>query len=65
MIVSDHGMTEGGNHGGSSFEETDSLAVFVGAEKFGAALDIENKAYQVIWSLVSFLVRMLLLMTSV
>lgn len=30
MIVSDHGMTESGNHGGSSFEETDSLAVFVG-----------------------------------
>ncbi|KAI6699504.1 hypothetical protein NL676_013828 [Syzygium grande] len=30
VIVSDHGMTESGNHGGSSFEETDSLAVFVG-----------------------------------
>ncbi|KAK3411788.1 hypothetical protein EUGRSUZ_I00548 [Eucalyptus grandis] len=29
VIVSDHGMTESGNHGGSSFEETDSLAVFV------------------------------------
>uniref|UniRef100_A0A0D9VLU7 GPI ethanolamine phosphate transferase 2 C-terminal domain-containing protein n=1 Tax=Leersia perrieri TaxID=77586 RepID=A0A0D9VLU7_9ORYZ len=27
---SDHGMTEGGNHGGSSYEETDSLALFIG-----------------------------------
>ncbi|KAL5753336.1 hypothetical protein ACOSP7_023511 [Xanthoceras sorbifolium] len=30
MVVSDHGMTENGNHGGSSFEETDSLALFIG-----------------------------------
>ncbi|MCL7042223.1 hypothetical protein MKW94_028598 [Papaver nudicaule] len=30
MVVSDHGMTENGNHGGSSYEETDSLALFVG-----------------------------------
>ncbi|KAK2656569.1 hypothetical protein Ddye_009621 [Dipteronia dyeriana] len=30
MVVSDHGMTEHGNHGGSSFEETDSLALFIG-----------------------------------
>ncbi|XP_050205813.1 GPI ethanolamine phosphate transferase 2 [Mercurialis annua] len=30
VVVSDHGMTENGNHGGSSFEETDSLALFVG-----------------------------------
>ncbi|XP_022739240.1 GPI ethanolamine phosphate transferase 2 isoform X2 [Durio zibethinus] len=30
MIVSDHGMTENGNHGGSSYEETDSLALFIG-----------------------------------
>jgi ethanolaminephosphotransferase len=30
VIVSDHGMTENGNHGGSSYEETDSLALFVG-----------------------------------
>lgn len=29
MVVSDHGMTDGGNHGGSSFEETDALAIFV------------------------------------
>lgn len=29
-MVSDHGMTEGGNHGGSSYEETDSLALFIG-----------------------------------
>ncbi|PIN16984.1 Glycosylphosphatidylinositol anchor synthesis protein [Handroanthus impetiginosus] len=46
MIVSDHGMTEGGNHGGSSYEETDSLALFVTAEKIG---DAENskETYQV------------------
>ncbi|XP_052196246.1 GPI ethanolamine phosphate transferase 2 isoform X2 [Diospyros lotus] len=30
MVVSDHGMTENGNHGGSSYEETDSLLLFVG-----------------------------------
>jgi len=29
VVVSDHGMTDGGNHGGSSFEETDALAIFV------------------------------------
>ncbi|KAG0492570.1 hypothetical protein HPP92_005968 [Vanilla planifolia] len=29
VVVSDHGMTESGNHGGSSYEETDSLAVFI------------------------------------
>ncbi|KAK3024564.1 hypothetical protein RJ639_043504, partial [Escallonia herrerae] len=30
LVVSDHGMTEYGNHGGSSHEETDSLALFIG-----------------------------------
>ncbi|KAF7809356.1 GPI ethanolamine phosphate transferase 2 isoform X1 [Senna tora] len=30
VVVSDHGMTENGNHGGSSYEETDSLALFIG-----------------------------------
>ncbi|XP_028754540.1 GPI ethanolamine phosphate transferase 2 isoform X1 [Neltuma alba] len=30
VVVSDHGMTENGNHGGSSHEETDSLALFIG-----------------------------------
>ncbi|ONI02439.1 hypothetical protein PRUPE_6G198700 [Prunus persica] len=30
VVVSDHGMTESGNHGGSSYEETDSLALFIG-----------------------------------
>ncbi|KAL3845136.1 hypothetical protein ACJIZ3_002539 [Penstemon smallii] len=47
MIVSDHGMTESGNHGGSSYEETDSLALFVGAEKFSYAPETNNKAHQV------------------
>ncbi|XP_037453717.1 GPI ethanolamine phosphate transferase 2-like isoform X1 [Triticum dicoccoides] len=30
VVVSDHGMTEVGNHGGSSYEETDSLTLFIG-----------------------------------
>ncbi|KAL5714263.1 hypothetical protein ACHQM5_016248 [Ranunculus cassubicifolius] len=30
VVLSDHGMTDSGNHGGSSFEETDSLALFIG-----------------------------------
>ena len=30
VVVSDHGMTANGNHGGSSYEETDSLALFIG-----------------------------------
>ncbi|XP_062100304.1 uncharacterized protein LOC133806185 isoform X3 [Humulus lupulus] len=30
VVVSDHGMTDNGNHGGSSYEETDSLALFIG-----------------------------------
>ncbi|XP_051143920.1 GPI ethanolamine phosphate transferase 2 isoform X2 [Andrographis paniculata] len=46
MVVSDHGMTEGGNHGGSSYEETDSLALFVSAEKFADCRNSEE-AYQV------------------
>ncbi|XP_031498611.1 GPI ethanolamine phosphate transferase 2 isoform X2 [Nymphaea colorata] len=29
VVLSDHGMTSSGNHGGSSFEETDSLAMFI------------------------------------
>lgn len=39
-------MTDGGNHGGSSYEETDSLALFISAEKIS---DAENskEAYQV------------------
>ncbi|GAB4848789.1 hypothetical protein Ancab_003517 [Ancistrocladus abbreviatus] len=30
VVVSDHGMTDGGNHGGSSHDETDSLVLFIG-----------------------------------
>nr|GEZ27230.1 GPI ethanolamine phosphate transferase 2 isoform X2 [Tanacetum cinerariifolium] len=30
MVVSDHGMQENGNHRGSSYEETNSLALFIG-----------------------------------
>ncbi|CAL5323751.1 unnamed protein product [Camellia sinensis] len=36
VVVSDHGMTDNGNHGGSSYEETDSLVLFVG---------LKHKAY--------------------
>ncbi|KAH6799432.1 Alkaline-phosphatase-like family protein [Perilla frutescens var. frutescens] len=46
VVVSDHGMTDGGNHGGSSYEETDSLALFINAEKIS---DVEHskETYQV------------------
>lgn len=30
MVVSDHGMTENGNHGGASYEETDALMLLIG-----------------------------------
>ncbi|MQL71450.1 hypothetical protein Taro_003782 [Colocasia esculenta] len=33
VVVSDHGMTDHGNHGGSSYEETDCLALFVGLQE--------------------------------
>ncbi|XP_050944793.1 GPI ethanolamine phosphate transferase 2 isoform X4 [Cucumis melo] len=32
VVASDHGMTENGNHGGSSYEETDSLLLFIGSK---------------------------------
>ncbi|XP_057865610.2 GPI ethanolamine phosphate transferase 2 isoform X2 [Cryptomeria japonica] len=41
IVVSDHGMNDGGNHGGSSFEETDSLALFI---PMNAALNINTSA---------------------
>ncbi|KAG2298623.1 hypothetical protein Bca4012_009869 [Brassica carinata] len=49
IVVSDHGMTENGNHGGSSYEETDSLMLFIGlssniSDFAGAA---NNLAFQV------------------
>uniref|UniRef100_A0A5B7BMG7 Putative Alkaline-phosphatase-like family protein n=1 Tax=Davidia involucrata TaxID=16924 RepID=A0A5B7BMG7_DAVIN len=34
MIVSDHGMTDNGNHGGSSYAETDTLALFIGLRTY-------------------------------
>uniref|UniRef100_A0A1J3FW85 GPI ethanolamine phosphate transferase 2 n=1 Tax=Noccaea caerulescens TaxID=107243 RepID=A0A1J3FW85_NOCCA len=49
IIVSDHGMTESGNHGGSSYEETDSLMLFIGLSSnisdYAAATN--NVAFQV------------------
>ncbi|XP_058097022.1 GPI ethanolamine phosphate transferase 2 isoform X2 [Magnolia sinica] len=49
MIVSDHGMTDNGNHGGSSYEETDSLALFIGLQFKvpDSALATHNNALQV------------------
>ncbi|XP_048128451.1 GPI ethanolamine phosphate transferase 2 isoform X3 [Rhodamnia argentea] len=49
VIVSDHGMTESGNHGGSSFEETDSLAVFfgLGGHTLDYASATDNSANQI------------------
>ncbi|CAK7339628.1 unnamed protein product [Dovyalis caffra] len=49
VVVSDHGMTENGNHGGSSYEETDSLALFVGLKNdfFDHAPSSYNSIYQV------------------
>ncbi|KAH9331474.1 hypothetical protein KI387_003582, partial [Taxus chinensis] len=41
MVVSDHGMNDGGNHGGSSFEETDSLALFIPVD---ATLNVDATA---------------------
>ncbi|KAJ8619053.1 hypothetical protein MRB53_015239 [Persea americana] len=49
MVVSDHGMTESGNHGGSSYEETDSLALFIGLDSSfpSYALAHHNTVFQV------------------
>ncbi|CAO2047272.1 unnamed protein product [Urochloa humidicola] len=49
VVVSDHGMTEGGNHGGSSYEETDSLALFIGhsVERPHCSPYDQNEALQV------------------
>ncbi|GFP90700.1 GPI ethanolamine phosphate transferase 2 [Phtheirospermum japonicum] len=52
MIVSDHGMTDGGNHGGSSYEETDSLALFVSGQKFKTA-EKSQEAYQISYALLN------------
>ncbi|KAH7297933.1 hypothetical protein KP509_25G019500 [Ceratopteris richardii] len=45
VIASDHGMTQGGNHGGASFEETDALALFVRKRPFLEYFD--GRAFQV------------------
>lgn len=42
VVVSDHGMTENGNHGGSSYEETDSLALFIGQENHASDNTLSN-----------------------
>ncbi|KAG1366597.1 putative GPI ethanolamine phosphate transferase 2 [Cocos nucifera] len=48
VVTSDHGMTDGGNHGGSSYEETDSLLLFIGAGAKGSDYSpYAHKAFQV------------------
>ncbi|KAL3701112.1 hypothetical protein R1sor_019134 [Riccia sorocarpa] len=58
VVVSDHGMTDGGNHGGATYQETDALALFISKSssdlKLGAAPEAspnsrpsDNEAYQV------------------
>ncbi|XP_042401575.1 GPI ethanolamine phosphate transferase 2-like isoform X1 [Zingiber officinale] len=49
VVVSDHGMTSSGNHGGSSYEETDSLALFIGLsiENSDSAFNVPMSASQV------------------
>ncbi|XP_027077180.1 GPI ethanolamine phosphate transferase 2 [Coffea eugenioides] len=47
VVVSDHGMTENGNHGGSSYEEIDSLALFIGLGEFTNSSTTNNIANQV------------------
>lgn len=48
MVVSDHGMTENGNHGGSSYEETDSLMLFIGLGNYNYASTTHNTVNQVL-----------------
>lgn len=50
MVVSDHGMTDNGNHGGSSYEETDSLVLLIGLENLVSdhSTATDNAVYQVI-----------------
>jgi hypothetical protein len=41
LVGSDHGMTDGGNHGGASYQETDSLALFIlGKDKSNPSYDL-------------------------
>lgn len=48
MVVSDHGMTHGGNHGGASFEETDAVALFITGNCSSKSVGAENdQAFQV------------------
>ncbi|XP_047316261.1 GPI ethanolamine phosphate transferase 2 isoform X1 [Impatiens glandulifera] len=49
VVVSDHGMTSSGNHGGSSYEETDSLLLFIGLPEYIEDSDaaIQDSIYQV------------------
>ncbi|KAL9241384.1 hypothetical protein vseg_015502 [Gypsophila vaccaria] len=47
IVVSDHGMTDSGNHGGSSYEETDALALFISPSSRDCAFRNQDHAKQV------------------
>ncbi|KAL2650538.1 hypothetical protein R1flu_018666 [Riccia fluitans] len=58
VVVSDHGMTDGGNHGGATYQEADALALFItksfsdpesktAAEASASRHHSDSEAYQV------------------
>lgn len=46
MIASDHGMTDGGNHGGASYQEADALALFISGSYPGDKRQLESDSEQ-------------------
>ncbi|KAG0592904.1 hypothetical protein KC19_1G289300 [Ceratodon purpureus] len=42
MVASDHGMTDGGNHGGASYQEADALALFISGSYPGDKGELES-----------------------
>jgi ethanolaminephosphotransferase len=47
VVTSDHGMTNSGNHGGSTAQETDSLALFVFGSNSNINASVLSEAFQV------------------
>ena len=46
MVASDHGMTDGGNHGGASHQEADALALFISGSYPGHKRQLESVSKQ-------------------
>jgi ethanolaminephosphotransferase len=46
MVASDHGMTDGGNHGGASYQEEDALALFISGSYPGDKRQVESVSKQ-------------------